>query len=315
MDNEKKLPVHFAPLQGFTDAPYRNAHETLFAGIATYYAPFVRLEKGNTFRNKEVREITLANNSVHHLIPQLIASTPDELERIATLFQEKGHTEADINMGCPFPMLARRHKGSGILPYPEEVEQLLQRIYHFHNIKFSVKMRLGWDNPQECLALLPLLNELPLQHITLHARLGKQQYKGETDWDTFETFYRECRHPLVYNGDITTLDGLNKLTNRFPNLAGVMIGRGLLANPALAQEYLQGETLSKQELHEKIRAFHTSLLNFYEAHLEGKAQLLCKMKTLWEYLLPDMDRKIKKKILKSTKIETYRAAVGEGLKL
>lgn len=39
------------------------------------------------------------------------------------------------------------------------------------------------------------------------------------------------------------------------------------------------------------------------------------MKTLWEYLLPEMDRKIKKKIHKSTKMESYRAAVAEGLRL
>lgn len=315
MHTENKLPIHFAPLQGFTDAPYRNAHQTIFGGITTYYTPFVRLEKGDNFRMREIREITLENNTVSHLIPQLIASVPEEFEKIAALFEEKGHTQADINMGCPFPMLARRHKGSGILPYPEEVKAVLDCIAKFPNIKFSLKMRLGWDSAQECMDLLPLLNELPLQHITLHARLGKQQYNGETDWDAFEAFYKACKHPVIYNGDITTIEELNQLSARFPNLAGVMIGRGLLGNPALAMEYTQGVSLTKQELYDKIRVLHLSLLSHYEAHLEGDAQLLCKMKTLWEYLLPDMDRKIKKKIHKSTKLESYRAAVAEGLRL
>lgn len=314
MQDEKKVPIHFAPLQGFTDAPYRNAHETVFGGIDTYYTPFVRVEKDG-FRNRELRDIESENNTVHHLIPQLIAATPDEMRKVIELFQKKGHTETDINLGCPFPMLVKRHKGSGILPYPEEVAALLQCTEEFPEMQFSVKMRLGLENPEECLALLPLLNKYPLKQITLHARVGKQQYKGETNWDAFEAFYRECKHPLIYNGDISTLDDINKLMTRFPNLSGIMIGRGLLANPALAYEYQQGVTLSREEMLGKVKAFHNLLLNYYEAHLQGNDQLVTKLKTIWEYLLPDMDKKAKKKIHKSTKIETYRAAVSEGLKL
>lgn len=313
MSDEKKLPIHFAPLQGFTDAPYRNAHETIFGGVETYYTPFVRLEKGD-FRNKELREIEPGNNTVQHLIPQLIAATPDELRKIITLFLDKGYTEADINMGCPFPMLVRRHKGSGILPYPKEVEELLNTILEFSDMKFSVKMRLGWESPEECIALLPILNNLPLQQITLHARVGKQQYKGTTDWNVFEAFYNECKHPLLYNGDIASIEDIDRLLNRFPNLSGMMIGRGLLANPALASEYLKGEKLSRSEMLEKMRAFHSLLLSHYESHLQGNDQLVTKMKSIWEYLLPEMDKKLKKKILKSTKLETYRTAVSEGLK-
>lgn len=314
MPDEKRLPIHFAPLQGFTDAPYRNAHETVFGGVETYYTPFVRLEKGESFRNKELREIERENNTVHHLIPQLIAATPDEMRKIVTLFREKGHTEADINLGCPFPMLVRRHKGSGILPYPKEVEELLNTILEFPDMQFSVKMRLGLENPEECLALLPVLNNLPLRQIALHARVGKQQYKGDTNWNAFEAFYHNCKHPLLYNGDIATIEDIDRLMNRFPDLSGVMIGRGLLANPALASEYLKGEKLSREEMHEKVRTFHTLLLSYYEAHLQGNDQLVTKMKSIWEYLLPDMDRKLKKKIHKSTKIEVYRSAVSEGLR-
>lgn len=312
MQDEKKLPIHFAPLQGFTDAPYRNAHETVFGGIESYYTPFVRVEKGG-FRTRELRDIEQENNTVRHIIPQLIASTPDEMRKLITLFQQKGHSEANLNMGCPFPMLARRHKGSGILPYPEEVEKLLQCMEEFPDMQFSVKMRLGWANPEECLALLPLLNNVPLKQVTLHARIGEQQYKGETDWNSFEAFYNECKHPLIYNGSINTLEDINEVRNRFPNLSGIMIGRGLLTNPALALEYQQGIQLSRKEMLAKVKALHNQLFDYYEAHLQGNDQLLNKLKTIWEYLLPDMDKKFKKKIHKCTKIEVYRAAVAEAL--
>lgn len=71
------LPIHFAPLQGYTEAIYRNAHDAFFGGVDTYYTPFVRLEKGN-FRRRDVRGIEPENNGVTHLIPQLIASSARE---------------------------------------------------------------------------------------------------------------------------------------------------------------------------------------------------------------------------------------------
>jgi tRNA-dihydrouridine synthase len=72
------MKLYAAPLQGFTEAPWRNLHQEVFGGIDAYYTPFVRMEKGE-FRNKDVREIASENNTVSRLIPQLIASTPAEL--------------------------------------------------------------------------------------------------------------------------------------------------------------------------------------------------------------------------------------------
>lgn len=94
--------IHFAPLQGYTDAVYREAHAQVFGGVETYYTPFVRLEKEG-FRNKELRDIAPEGNLSAPVVPQLIASSPEEFRRIATLFQEQGYRHADINMGCPFP--------------------------------------------------------------------------------------------------------------------------------------------------------------------------------------------------------------------
>ena len=208
-------------------------------------------------------------------------------------------------------MLARRHNGSGMLPYPEEVKALLSEAVDRHpGIRFSVKLRLGWEQAEECLALLPLFNELPLAHIILHPRLGKQQYKGEVDLEGFEAFYKECTHPLFYNGDLHTAEDIRSITARFPQLAGIVIGRGLLANPALALEYKQGTPISSDEMAKKVGQLHTEVFNAYQELLQGgKAQLLMKMKSFWEYLLPDGDRKARKTIHKTSKLANYQAAV------
>lgn len=313
--NNEQLPIHFAPLQGYTDAIYRSAHARIFGGVVSYYTPFVRLEHGD-FRRKDVRELDADNNRGVNLTPQLIASTPEKILRILALFIEKGYKNVDINLGCPFPTLAKRHNGAGLLPYPDEVKALLMAAIEAHpEIQFSVKMRLGWEDANECMALLPLLNSLPLSHITMHPRLGKQQYKGEVDLEAFQRFYAECEKPLIYNGDLLTLDDIDTISNRFPRLGGLMIGRGLLANPALAIEYQQGAPLSPKEKIEKIRLLHADVFSQYGNLLEGgDLQLLTKMRTFWEYLFPDGDRKAKKVIHKTSKLSNYQAAVSNLLK-
>lgn len=304
------LPIHFAPLQGYTDAAYRRAHARIFGGIETYYTPFVRIERGE-IRRRDARDVTTESNPGLHLIPQLIAPEAEKAEQIITLFIENGYQEIDINLGCPYPMLAKRHNGSGMLPYPEEVKALLTTVIENHpDIRFSAKLRLGWANAEECLALLPLLNELPLSHLTLHPRLGKDQYKGEVNLNGFEAFYNGCTQPLFYNGDLYTTEDIQTIAERFPRLAGIVIGRGLLANPALALEYQQGAPLPSDEMKKRVKQFHTEVFGSYEEQLQGgDLQLLTKMKSFWEYLLPDGDRKAKKAIHKATKLTNYQVAV------
>lgn len=303
------LPIHFAPLQGYTEAAYRNAHAAVFGGIDVYHTPFVRIDRGD-FRHKDVRDILPENNQVSRLIPQLIASETDKAERIIDLFVKQGYREININLGCPFPLLAKRQCGSGMLPHPDKVEALLKLTEQFPDIHFSVKMRLGWEKPDECMSLIPLLNAARLTEITLHPRLGIQQYKGEVDMKGFTSFYEACSHPLIYNGDILTVTDIHRISDRFSNLAGVMIGRGLLTNPALGWEYKENRTLPPEEWREKLKALHAAVFLHYEKQIQGgEAQLVTKMKTFWEYLAPQIDRKSWKAIHKSTTLTKYNVAV------
>lgn len=308
---QQHLAIHFAPLQGYTDAVYRNAHARIFGSVDWYYTPFVRLEK-DSFRNKEVRDVNPDTN-IAPVIPQLIAGTVSEFRKITTMLACYGHKQIDINLGCPFPLQVRKHRGSGLLPFPNEAQVLLNTIQEYPEIKFSVKMRLGWDQKSECMALLPYLNGLPLTHITVHPRLGIQQYKGMTDLEMFDCFYRECTHPIFYNGDIRTIEDIEIIKSRFPNLKGIMIGRGLLSDPFLAASY-HAITHSPEEQQQLLHRFLSELFENYKSVLQGDHQLLTKVKTIWEYLLPDADKKLRKKIMKSTRIDQYTEAVHSLLK-
>ena len=302
MEEQKKYKIHFAPVQGHTDWTYRNLHEKHFGSVDAYYTPFIRVEKGDSFRDPEL-------NTVQRLIPQVLGGDPMELDVSLEMLEERGYTGVDINMGCPFPMIARRGKGAAVLSEPERVRELMEVVKEYPGMQCSVKMRLGWENPEECLSLLPVLNDTPLTAVILHARVGTQEYKGEVNPDAFEAFYNQCKHPLYYNGDVLTLEDIQRVTARFPRLEGIMIGRGLLANPALAMEYLNGKELTSEEKYRKFKLFHAELLAAYAERLQGEHQLVMKMKTFWEYFMPMTDRKILKKIHKSNKLSQYNEAL------
>lgn len=225
----------------------------------------------------------------------------------------QGYREIDLNMGCPFPLIVRRGKGSGILSYPEKVAALLEAMKTFPEVCFSVKMRLGWENAEEWRKVLPLLNRSCVKQVTLHPRIGKQQYKGVVDMEAFRCFYEACELPLVYNGDLCTVTAVREILEAYPRLKGVMLGRGLLADPSLAKAFRE-EPMSEAEIKARTFRMHRLMYLYYQRIIEGgDAQLLTKLKAIWEYLLPDLDKKVRKAILKSNRLDTYLRAVEDAL--
>lgn len=300
--------LHFAPLQGYTDPIFRNAFAKYFGGVDAYYTPFIRVERGD-IRYRDLRDIKPDLNTVDILIPQILPGSPEEFRLLTSAVQEKGYKAIDINLGCSFPLIAGKRKGAGMLPYPDRVKEVLETLNEFPDIRFSVKMRLGWLDAGECLNLSDILNDLRLDHITIHTRTGKQQYKGETDPEAFARFYELCRHPLFYNGDLHTREEIEIILKKFPQLRGVSLGRGLLSSPLLGKEFKENETFSDETRMSLYFAFHQELFKAYAEVLQGDSQLLTKMRSLWEYFLPETDHKLLKKIKKANKVNAYHEAV------
>ena len=188
----------------------------------------------------------------------------------------------------------------------DEIKKFSSAANGTASVKFSVKMRLGQETPDEAFALLPILNDTPLAHITLHPRLGKQQYKGALDFGSFERFYSECKHPLVYNGDITSVSQIHEMERRYPKLAGIMIGRGLLARPSLAAEY---KTQSETEFTNKLLQMHQIIFENACQTYQGDSQILSHIQSFWEYLEPNISKKAFKKIKKAGKLNEYIEAI------
>ena len=116
--------------------------------------------------------------------------------------------------------------------------------------------------------------------LTVHPRTQRDLYGGKPDLETFSMFLEKSRHPVVYNGDIFSSADFDKIRSRFPDCGAFMLGRGLIADPALARELCGGAPLQKEEL----RRFHDAVFQSLKASLPGQAPLMGKMKELWFYM-------------------------------
>lgn len=302
------MQIHFAPLQGYTGFEYRHTHAAVAGGVDAYYTPFIRWEKG-AVRDKDVRDILPENNSGLHLIPQVLCSDVGEFCRLADVVQEHGYGEMDLNMGCPAPMQTRRRCGSGILPHPGLVQDLFREMEKRPEVRFSAKMRLGLDHPDEWEALADIINGAPLQHLCIHPRIGRQMYKGEVDRDAFRLMTEKIHLPIIYNGDITSMSDIAALERDFPGLHGVMIGRGLLARPTLAAEYRRGNEMSPQERKAILLKMHEALLECCTRKYRVESQILLHIHAFWEYQESQLERKTWKKIMKAGNMKNYLEAV------
>lgn len=297
-------PIYCAPVQGYTDDAYRRIHAEMAGGIDTYFTPFVRIEHGK-FRSKDLRDLNPEYNKGINVIPQILCNSAKEFEILTDKITGMGYTGIDINMGCPFTLQTRHGKGAGILQHPDLVAEIMKAVEKRSGTVFSVKMRLGQECADECLSLIPLLNDTPLSHVTVHPRLGIQQYKGNTDMDTFRRFYEACRHPIVFNGDLHTIEDIQKTEEEFPGLKAVMLGRGILARPSIASEYAEGQEWRGGKRMALIKDMHSKLLEHYSSVIPGEMQLLAKMRTFWDFMETEIGRKQLKKVQKAGNMKNY----------
>lgn len=302
------MEIHFAPLQGYTDFEYRRIHSRHCGGVDTYYTPFIRWEKGG-IREKDIRDILPENNEGLHLVPQIICADTDEFNRLADTIQEHGYEEMDLNMGCPAPMQTKLMRGSGILPYPTRVSALLREMERRPEVRFSAKMRLGLEEKEEWRELSGMLNSSCLKHLTVHPRIGKQMYKGEVDMDAFNEVYSSIHIPIIYNGDVTSMEQVSYLLERYPGLHGIMMGRGLLARPTLAQECLMGKEMPHEQRMSILMQMHEDMLGYCTRKYKVDSQILLHIHAFWEYQESQLERKTWKKIMKAGNMKNYLEAI------
>ncbi|NVK09934.1 MAG: tRNA-dihydrouridine synthase family protein [Tenacibaculum sp.] len=300
-----------SPLQGFTDFRFRNAQQKYFGGIDTFYAPYIRLNGKFKIKSSYERDLLPENNTTLTVIPQVITNDAEEFLFVAKYVQSLGYKELNWNLGCPYPMVTKSGMGSGLICNPTRIDEILHRAHNETDILVSMKMRMGYENSEEILHTFPILDKYPLKNVAIHARIGKQLYKGGVDLDAFQKCIDVAKHQLYYNGDITTVAGFKAMKERFPGITHFMIGRGLIADPFLPQMIKDNTTEYPKDRWKIFGEFHDEIYQQYDAALSGPTPIKMKMLGFWEYFSQSFSdpRKTYKKIKKATNPKKYQAAV------
>lgn len=305
-----------SPLQGFTDFRFRNAQNKIFGGIDTFYAPYIRLNGKLDIKSSYQRDLALENNNTLEVIPQVITNDAEEFLFVAKYVQELGYKELNWNLGCPYPMVTKCGMGSGLISNTERINTILEKVHNETDIIVSMKMRLGYDTTEEILDVFPILEQYPIKNVAIHARIGKQLYKGGVHLDAFQECINSTKLKLYYNGDITSVASFKAMQERFPSIDHWMIGRGLIADPFLPTMIKNDTAFYPDNKIEMFRNFHDTLYEGYSHSLSGATHILLKMHHLWEYfsVIFSNPHKVNKKIKKAKSIRNYEQAVNEILK-
>lgn len=302
-----------SPLQGFTDFRFRNAFHKYFGGIDTFYAPYIRLNGKMVIKNSYQKDLQPENNTTLEVIPQVMTGDADEFLFVVKYIQSLGYKELNWNLGCPYPMVTKQGMGSGLICNPEKIDHILKRAHEETDVVVSMKMRMGYENAEEILDVFPILDSYPLKNIAVHARIGKQLYKGGVDLDAFQRCVESTKHKLYYNGDITTVAKFTEMKERFPTIDHFMMGRGLIADPFLPSMIKNNTSEYPKDRWKIFSEFHDTIYRQYDEALSGPTPIKMKMQGFWEYFsqATSNPQKAFKKIKKANNPKAYQQAVRE----
>ncbi len=337
------MNFYFAPMEGVTGYCFRTAYDAAFPGLDRFYTPFLSANDTFQFTHREERDVAPEHNPGMRVVPQIITNNAEMFVWAIKKMAELGYTEVNLNAGCPSGTVVAKGKGAGLLRDPDRLDDFLENTFALlekegicydtatapdipifssdmasetvhhdtTNVKMhvciSIKTRIGGWEPDEAGELIRIYNRYPLKDLIVHPRVQKQVYRGDVHLDVFQKFVEECRHHLVYNGDIVTVSDYERITKMFPSIDSIMIGRGLLTNPALVREIKDGAPATLDEL----KAFHEQLLENYQTEMQNERNTLFKMKEYWNWLSQSFEdgERYMKEIRKADTIVRYRSAV------
>lgn len=300
------MNVWFAPLEGTTDAIFRRVHHQCFSGVEKYFIPFVSPTQNMVFTARELSGIAPEVNEGVPVVPQLLGKHAGHVLWAVRELQSMGYTEVNLNLGCPSGTVTAKGKGSGLLREPEALERFLDELFAGTTLPISIKTRIGFASEEEWPALLELLARYPAKELIIHPRTRADFYKGPIHPEAYALVCARATQPLVYNGDLFTAEDCRRLMAAYPNTVAVMAGRGLIANPAMAQELNGGEKISVAAL----REFHDRLCDAYAQRYQ-QDQVHRRVREVMKYVCCCFEgaHKPLKAIRKAADLRAHREAV------
>ena len=240
------MRIVLAPLEGVMDHTVRE----LLTGLGGYdlcITEFLRVSNQQLLPPRTFYQLApeLENNgftpSGVPIRMQLLGSEPNTLAMNAQRAIELGSHGVDLNLGCPAKTVNKSKGGAVLLKEPELILDTVSamRAAVPNNQTLSVKIRLGWDDPNCVHEIVDAIVLAGADELTIHARTKEDGYKAEAiKWHYIaqvkERLAREGKSlSVIANGEIWNVEDAIKC-REISSCDDLMIGRGALATPNLA---------------------------------------------------------------------------------
>ena len=235
----QELPKPFlilAPMEGVTDIMFRQVVAkagrpdlffTEFTNVSSYAS-----EKG---RANALERLEIAPTDAP-IIAQIWGKNPEHFAECAAALEDLGFSGIDLNFGCPDKNVNKTGGGAAMIKTPELAVECFRNAKKFTNLPVSIKTRLGWSKVEEYRDWLSiLLNEHPAA-LTVHLRTKKEMSKVAAHYELIPEIIKlrneiSPETKLIINGDIKNRAEALRLYEKYPEIDGFMIGRGVFQNP------------------------------------------------------------------------------------
>ena len=302
--------IYMAPMEGVTGFIYRNTFARFFGGIDKYYTPFISPGEHRNFKSRELKDVLPDNNAGLNVAVQMLTNNAEHFIVTARKMMDFGYREVNLNLGCPSGTVVAKGKGSGFLSFPEKLDAFLDEIYSGladTGLDISVKTRIGRYEQDEFYELLDIYNKYPISELIIHPRVQKDMYKNTPRMEIFDYAVEHSKNPLVYNGDICTVEDYERFAGHYlknaenvpdepksdkernnkesdkesAKITAVMLGRGLISNPGLAVQIVSGGCPDRSTL----KDFFDALVWAYRAEIPDEKNVVFKIKENLFYLV------------------------------
>jgi nifR3 family TIM-barrel protein len=228
--------LFLAPMQDVTDLPFWQLL-TRYGGADLCVTEYFRVHPDSRLDPNILASIT-ENPTGRPVVAQMMGNDIPSLVRAARELQQHPVAAIDLNLGCPVPVVYRKCAGGGLLRDPQRVDAILEALREVVTIPFTVKTRIGFDDPSVFEEMLPIYARHSLDLLTVHGRTVKEMYRSEVHYEYIARAVAEMPCPVVANGNVSSVQSAEEVLT-LTGARGLMIGRAAIRNPWIFQQIRQ----------------------------------------------------------------------------
>lgn len=256
--NKDNKILALSPMADMTDSPFCQVVRNI-GGATVVFREMVSSE-AIVRSNEKTLGMTDFVEGERPIVQQIFGADPLTMAKAAEIVMEHANPEGiDINMGCPVYKLTSNFNGAALMKEPERAANIVKEMKAaLGDTPLSVKIRLGWDDPDTFKTFIPIIEDAGAQLITMHGRTRAQGYSGKSDWNRLKEAKEIASVPFLANGDIHEAHQVKEVLEQ-TKADGVLIARGALGNPWFFKQVLNPDFIITERERANIAYEHAKL--------------------------------------------------------